>query len=143
MTTKTKPPVWFSIVAVLALVWNALGVVAYLSNAFMTDEAKALLPLDQQNYLDNLPAWYTAAFAIAVFGGTLASLAMVLRKALAFPLFMVSFVGILAQMVYSFFMSNALDVYGPGGMAMPVMILLFGGALIRLSKTGKIRGWLN
>lgn len=143
MTSKTKPPVWFSIVAVLALIWNALGVVAYLSNAFMSDEAKAALSMDQQTYLENLPAWYTAAFAIAVFGGALASLAMVFRKAAAYALFMISFVGILVQMIYNFFIGEALEVYGPGGMIMPVMVLLIGAALIRITKTGKMNGWIS
>jgi hypothetical protein len=55
---------------------------------------------------------------------------------------MISFAGILVQMVYSFFLSRALEVYGPGGLAMPVMVLLFGVVLIQLSRSAKIKGWI-
>jgi hypothetical protein len=82
MTTNTKPPVWFTIVAVLALIWNAFGVMAYIMQVTMTPEALATLPVAEQALYTNLPAWYTGAFAIAVFGGALASLALVLKKEL-------------------------------------------------------------
>lgn len=143
MTTNTKPPVWFSIVAVLVLIWNALGVMAYIMQVTMTPEDLAALPADEQALYTDLPTWYTAAFAIAVFGGAVASLAMVFRKAAAYALFMISFAGILVQMVYNFFMSRAAEVYGPGGMIMPVMVLLIGAALIRLTKSAKGKGWLS
>jgi hypothetical protein len=142
MTTNTKPPVWFTIVAVLALIWNAFGVMAYIMQVTMTPEALAALPVAEQALYTNLPAWYTGAFAIAVFGGALASLALVLKKGVAYLLFMISFAGILVQMVYSFFLSRALEVYGPGGLAMPVMVLLFGVVLIQLSRSAKIKGWI-
>ena len=143
MTTSTKPPVWFTVVAVLAIIWNAMGVMAYIMQVTMTPEDLAALPAEEQALYAELPAWYTGAFAIAVFGGALGALAMVIRKAAAYPLFMISFVGILVQMVYNFFMSRAVDVYGPGGMIMPVMVLLFGAALIRISKTAKKNGWIS
>jgi hypothetical protein len=142
MTTNTNPPVWFTIVAVLALIWNAFGVMAYIMQVTMTPEALATLPVAEQALYTNLPAWYTGAFAIAVFGGALASLALVLKKGVAYLLFMISFAGILVQMVYSFFLSRALEVYGPGGLAMPVMVLLFGVVLIQLSRSAKIKGWI-
>lgn len=70
--TTNKPPVWFWIVSVIALIWNALGVFAYLGRAFATDEMIAQMPEDAQaEFLMEFPAWYTAAFAIAVFVGHL------------------------------------------------------------------------
>ena len=65
-----KIPVWYWIVAVLALLWNGLGVMAYLMKAFITDEMIAALPEEQQaEYLMEMPTWYTALFALAVFCG--------------------------------------------------------------------------
>jgi hypothetical protein len=143
MTTNSKPPIWFTIVAVLALIWNAFGVMAYIMQVTMSAEALAALPEAEQALYIDLPAWYTGAFAIAVFGGALASLALLLRKGAAYPLFMISFAGILVQMVYNFFMSRAVEVYGPGGMIMPVMVLLIGGALIQLARAAKTKGWIS
>ncbi len=67
----TKPPAWFWIVSVVALLWNLMGAMAYLAQAFITDEGKAMLPSDQQELLESTPAWATAAFAIAVWAGVL------------------------------------------------------------------------
>ncbi len=61
--SSIKPPIWFWIISVLALIWNILGVSAYLAQAYMTDETLAALPEADQAIYANLPAWYTAAFA--------------------------------------------------------------------------------
>ncbi len=143
MNTKTKAPVWFWIVAVIAVIWNGMGVMAYIMQVTMTPEELAALPAAEQALYVDLPAWYTGAFAIAVFGGTVASIALLMRKASAYLLFIISFVAILVQMFYNFFMSRALEVYGPGGLVMPIMILVFAIALIFISKSAREKGWIS
>ena len=81
MNIKKKPSTKFYIIAVLALIWNLMGVGAYLVQAFMTDEMIATLPEEQQaEFLVEHPAWYTALFALAVFGGALACILLLARK---------------------------------------------------------------
>jgi len=143
MTTSNKPSVAFWIISLIALIWNGLGVMAYLAQAYMTDEAKALLPEAEQALYNDVPAWATAAFAISVFGGLLGCLALLLRKKWATPLFIISFIGILVQLSYNLFMSGAMEVYGPGGMIMPIMVLVIGLFLIWYSKKSTANGWLN
>jgi len=143
MTTTTKPKAAYWIIAVIAFIWNIMGVLAYLSQAYMTDEAKQLLPEAERALYDNVPAWATAAFALAVFGGLLGSLSLLLRKKIANLLFTVSLVGIIVQMAYNFFISNSMEVYGPGGMIMPIMILVLGIFLFMYSKSATTKGWLN
>ena len=142
MTEKIKPPVWFWIVSVLALIWNLLGAMAYLMQAMMTEEALNALPDAERALYENVPAWVTAAFAIAVWGGTLASVLLLMRKGLAYIVFIISFVGIVVQMIYNFGMSKAAEVYGPGGMVMPIMVLVFGLLLILMAKSSTAKGWL-
>ena len=83
MTATNKPKTAFWIIAVIALIWNLMGVMAYLGQAYMTDETKALLPEAEKALYNNVPIWVTAAFAIAVFGGVLASIALLMRKQIA------------------------------------------------------------
>ena len=83
MTSTNRPKAAFWIIAVIALIWNLMGVMAYLGQAYMTDEAKALLTEAEKALYDNVPIWVTAAFAIAVFGGVLASIALLMRKQIA------------------------------------------------------------
>ena len=143
MTTTTKPKAAYWVIAIIAFIWNIMGVMAYLQQAYMTDEAKQLLPEAERALYNNVPAWATAAFALAVFGGFFGSLALLLRKKIANLLFTVSLLGIIVQMSYNFLMSNSIDVYGPGGMIMPIMILVIGIFLFMYSKNATTKGWLN
>ena len=46
----TKPPAWFWIVSVVALLWNLMGAMMYLGQAFITDDVKAALPADKLEF---------------------------------------------------------------------------------------------
>ncbi|MEP5612076.1 MAG: hypothetical protein ABJP45_07485 [Cyclobacteriaceae bacterium] len=140
---SVKPPVWFWIVSGIALIWNGMGVSAYLMQAYMTAEDLAALPEAEQALYVDFPAWATAAFAIAVFAGTLGCLLLLLRKKLAYVVLVLSLVGIIIQMIYNIFIGKAMDVYGPGAIIMPVMVLAVGLGLIRLAKKATTNGWLN
>ena len=120
MNIKKKPSTKFYIIAVLALIWNLMGVGAYLVQAFMTDEMIATLPEEQQaEFLVEHPAWYTALFALAVFGGALACILLLARKKLAYYLFIVSGVCAIAQQGY------LLATVELSSVVMPIMIIIF------------------
>lgn len=134
----TKPPVWYWIIAVVALIWNGMGVMAYLFQAFITDEMIAALPEEQQaEFLIEHPAWYTAVFALAVFCGALGCLALLIRKKWAFMLFIISFVTATIQQVY------ILVTVEDASSIMPVMIIIFCAILVWFSKTAITKGWLK
>ena len=141
--SKIKPTLSFWIIGIIALIWNLMGVFAYLQQAYMTVEDVTALPLDEQALYDNIPAWVTAAFALAVFGGALGCILLLLRKKLATFVFIISFIGILAQMTYNLLMSKAIEVYGPGGMIMPIMVAVIGAFLVWYSKKMQSNGILN
>ena len=142
MTNETtKPPIWYWIAGVIALLWNAMGVNAYLDQAYMTPEKLATLPEAQQAmYSIEYPAWVTAAFAIAVFGGTIGSLLLLLRKNLAYIVLLFSLIGVIFQMSYAF-ANNDTDSYGPGGIIMPIMIIIIAIALVFLARKAKSNNW--
>lgn len=143
MTSTTKPATWFWVVSGIALVWNLMGVMAYIMQVTMSPEALQALPENERTLMESVPTWATSAFAIAVWGSTLGSILLLLRKKLATPVLILSFVGILVQMYYNLFMSKSMEVYGPGGLAMPIMVLLFGAFLIWFSRKSTSHGWIN
>lgn len=144
MTNSTnKPTTGFWLIGVAALIWNLLGVMSYIMQAYMTEEALAALPENEQALYTDLPAWVTAAFAIAVFGGALGCVFMLLRKKLAVRLFQFSLIGIMVQMTYNLFMSNAAEVYGPGGVIMPIMVLIIGFFLVWYAGNAVKKGILS
>ncbi|MEP3209921.1 MAG: hypothetical protein ABJN95_12060 [Maribacter sp.] len=140
---KTKPPVWFWIVSALALLWNLLGVGAYLGQAYMSTEELQAMPEAHQQLLEAQPAWYTAAFAIAVFAGAVGSLLLVLRKKWAHQILILSLLGILVQQTYMFFLSDTFDVMGTNAMYMPLLIVIVGFLLVFLARAATDKGWLS
>ncbi|HMV09195.1 MAG TPA: hypothetical protein PK325_13900 [Cyclobacteriaceae bacterium] len=129
MTASNKPSVAFWIISGLALIWNLMGVMAYIE--LVTGPS------------NEMPKWATVAFAIAVWGSTLGCLLLLLRKKFAKPVFAVSLAGILVQMSHVLFISKSYETTGPGGVAMPVMIILIGGFLVWYSRYANEKGWLS
>lgn len=143
MTDSNKPTTLFWIIGIAALVWNGLGVMSYIGQAYMTDEVRTALPEAERALYENVPTWVTAAFAIAVFGGLLGSAFLLMRKKLARPMFLISLIAIVVQMSYNLFMSRAAEVYGPGSIVMPIMVILIGVFLLMYSKKTIAKGWLS
>jgi hypothetical protein len=142
MSQSNKPNVGFWIISVIALLWNLMGVLNYVAQAYMTDDMKALLPEGQRQYMESVPAWATAAFAIAVFAGVLGCLLLLFRKRMAKTVFIISLLGVIVQMSHGF-MSGIKDVYGPGGIAMPIMIIGLAAFLVWYSKFSESKSWLS
>ena len=143
MNYLRKPSNLFWVISSIALVWNLMGVFNYLDQAFMTDKILETLPKEQQILYQDVPAWVTAAFAIAVFSGTLGSLLLLLKKKIASTFFIISFLGIMGQMSYGLLIDQSSDSYGPMGIAMPIIIIAFGGYLIWYSRKANEHRWLS
>lgn len=138
-----KPRSVFYVISSMALVWNLMGVFNYLGQVLMSDEVLASLPKDQQLLYQDVPAWVTAAFAVAVFSGTLGAVFLLLKKKIASTFFILSFVGIVTQMSYGLLLDEKTDNYGPLGLLMPLMIIAVGAYLIWYSKKAKENRWLS
>jgi uncharacterized protein with PQ loop repeat len=143
MNYLRKPSNLFWVISSIALVWNLMGVFNYLDQVFMTDKVLETLPKEQQILYQDIPAWVTAAFAIAVFSGTLGSLFLLLKKKIASTFFIISFLGIMGQMSYGLLIDQNSDSYGPMGIAMPIIIIAFGGYLIWYSRKANEHRWLS
>ena len=138
-----KAPAWFMIAAVVFLVWNLFGVMAYIMQVTMSRDALAALSDEERLLFETTPAWATAAFAVAVNGGALGCLLLLLKRNLAGFFLQLSLAGVLVQMFHSFFMSQSFQVYGPGGMAMPVMVIIVAIYLVILAAMAKSNGWTS
>ena len=136
--SSVKPPVWFWIISIAALVWNGMGVMVYLTRAFATDEMiSQMTPEQQAQFNVEYPAWVTAAFALAVFCGALGSLALLLRKKWAYQLLVVSAVAAIAQHIY-YFMNVEM-----ASMVMPIMVIVVCIFLIWFSKNSIAKNWIS
>lgn len=140
-STTNKAPAWFTAVAAILLVWNLFGVMAYIMQVMMSPEAIASLPEAERQIMENTPQWAIAAFAVAVNGGALGCLLLLLKRSLAGLFLQLSLAGVLVQMFHAFFMSQSFEVFGPGGMVMPVMVVVIAIYLVSLAAKARAHRW--
>ena len=140
-STRIKAPVWFFVLAAVLLGWNLMGVMAYIMQVTMSPDVLAALPDAQRELIENTPKWATAAFAIAVNGGALGCLLLLMRSNHAGLLLQLSLAGVLVQMFHAFFISESYEVYGPGGSVMPVMVIVIAIFLVILAARAKANRW--
>ena len=134
--TTTKPPVWFWIISILALIWNSMGVNQYLQQAYNTEAFKSMVSTEELEMIGQLPTWYTAVFAIAVFAGALGCILLLLRKKLAYFVLLLSLISVLFQMGYITFSMNMANIMTPFIVIVAVLLVLF-------SKHSKKKNWIN
>lgn len=122
MTGQAKPPIWFWIIGVIALLWNIMGLGAYFQQFMMSAEDFAALRPEQQQMLVSQPFWLTGAFATAVFAGFVGSIALLLRKRIAVRLFLLSMIAVFIQFGGLFLAFDYANVLIGGEWLMPILV---------------------
>lgn len=129
----------FWVIGVLALIWNAMGAMNFVGQMMTGD--LAAVPEFHRAIIEGRPAWATAGFAIAVFGGALGCILLLLRKSAATWMFIASLLGVIVQMIHSFGITIN---FGPAmialTMVMPLAVALF---LVWYAKQAQRRGWIG
>lgn len=143
MSNSNKPGMAFWIIGIIALLWNGMGVNAYLQQAFKTAASTAGMNTEQIAFMNDTPAWATALFAIAVFSGLLAAILFLMRKKGAVTLFVISFLVAAIQQLYWLFGTNAPKVFADmQPYLMPVLVIVLGAFWMWYSKNQKAKGVL-
>ena len=88
----------FWVIGAIALIWNAMGIINFFVQ--MNPDALAAYRESERAIIEGRPAWATGGFAIAVFGGALGSLLLLLRRSVAYYLFIASLLGVIATMTH-------------------------------------------
>lgn len=140
---SVKPPAWFWIFAILALLWSLGGCFACYSQITISDEAFAKLPVAQQAVWKTMPGWVTADYAIAVLTSTGGSLGLLLRQSWARPLFVISLIAVVIQFGWVFLFSPVLKTVGPSALPFPLLIAVLGALFIWFAGLSIRRGWLR
>ena len=113
-----------------------MGVNQYLQQAYNTEAFKSMVSAEELEMISQLPTWYTAVFAIAVFAGALGCILLLLRKKLAYFVLLLSLISVLFQMGYITFSINMANIMTPFIVIAAVLLVLF-------SKHSKKKNWIN
>ncbi len=116
-----------------------MGVINFLVQ--MNPDVLATYRESERAIVEGRPAWATGAFAIAVFGGALGCLLLMLRKSAAYYLFIASLLGVIVTMTHT--LGVGID-FGLGEILgiilMPLVVAAF---LIWYSKRVQSKGWIR
>lgn len=137
-----KPPIWFYIVVVVALLWNAAGLMAVVADLRLSPADIAALPADQQALYAARPGWSVVGSVIAVVGGTLGCLLLLLRKRLASLVFALSLTGLVVQDLGIFVLAGAGRGGNPVAFVLQGLVLLIAVGLLLLARRAQRRAWL-
>ena len=143
MNAAPNRPKKFYWISAIALVWNAFGILAYLGQIMLSPEMLAEMPEAERALYENVPAWSTAAYATAVHAGAIGCILLLLGKALARPLLIVSLAGVLVQNYHTYFVANAIDVMGGGVVIFSAVVVLISVFLVGFANNAKQHGWIR
>ncbi|EQB09741.1 hypothetical protein [Novosphingobium lindaniclasticum] len=113
----------FRIVAVLILLWNLLGDVAYLMQATADLDEIARHDLVQAQAFREMPGWVWAAYAIAVASGTIGAVVLLMRRRWAWALFALSLAAVFVQFGWTFLSFDIVAAKGPSAALFPLLIV--------------------
>lgn len=134
---------WFKVVAGVALLWNLLGCLAFAADLQLSPEDVAALPEAQNALYAGRPGWAVVATAVAVIGGALGCLGLLLGRKWAFVLLLLSLLGIVVQDIGLFVLVDGAGLGGPVVVVMQALVFVVGIALVLLARKGIARGWLK
>ncbi len=129
-------------ISAVALIWNGMGIMNYFMQ--MNPDALATFPDAARAIVDGRPVWATGGFAIAVFGGTLGGLFLLLRKSAAYYLFIASLLGTIVTMVHTISRAGSATGFGPFEISMYILMPLAVAVFFAwYSRRARNKGWLS
>jgi len=130
MKPYARAPWHLWVVGIAALLWNAVGALDYVMTQTRNAQYMAAFTAEQLAFFYGLPAWTVAAWAIAVWGGVLGSLLLLLRKSLAVWIFLASLAGVVLTTIQNYVLSNGMEIMGgPGAAVFAAVIFVVAVAL--------------
>ena len=129
----------FWLISALMLVWNIMGGINFFIQ--MNPEMVSSYRDTEQAIITGRPAWATAGFAVAVFGGAIGCILLLLRKSVCFYFFIASLLGVAVTMIHT--PGVGID-FGIGEITGIILMPLVAAAfLIWYSRYTKSKGWIN
>ena len=98
---------------------------------------------EQLEFFYSFPAWLVAFWAIAVWGGLIGAIFLLLRKRLAVPVLSASLVCMVVTAIHNYGFSNALEILGTFGAVFTLVIFIVALALLLYARAIAERGVLT
>ena len=136
-------PRWFKPVVILALLWNLMGLLAWVLEFTVTPEIIAQMTEAQQAIYRASPEWLWLATGIAVIGGTLGCVGLIMKRTWSTLMLSLSMLGLIAQDFAIVVLIHPVAPVGVDVMGMQSVVFVIGVALLCLSLKMNREGWSN
>lgn len=115
VTTRERAPWHLWAVGIVGLLWSAVGAFDYLMTQTRNEAYMGQFTPEQLEYFYGFPSWVVATWALAVWGGVLGTILLLLRKRSARDVLLVSLLAMVVTTVYNFVLSDGLEHMGGAG----------------------------
>lgn len=137
------PSKWYYVLAVLALLWNLMGCLAFGADMMLTEQDIASLSAPEQALYTSRPIWAVIGTAVAVVLGALGCVGMLVKQRWAVMAFYLSLIGLIAQDIHLLLLSDAVAIYGAMVPVMQGLVFIIAIALVVWSRKARAQGILH
>jgi hypothetical protein len=142
-TAKAPWHLW--VIGVIAVLFNSIGVFDFVMSMSQGEKymASAGMTPQQIAHYRQMPMWMTAVWAIGVWSAFLASILLLLRRKLAFGIFVLSLAVFLISVLYTYVLTDGGAIMGRQmaitSAVIAVLLLLFAWYSRAMARRGVLR----
>lgn len=142
--SSVKAPWHLWVVGIVGLLWSAMGAMDYVMTKLRIEEYMAAFTPEQLEFFYGFPIWVNTAWAIAVWGGVIGTILLLLRKSSAVWVLLASFLAMVVTAIHNYGLSNGMEVVGDTfSLVFTALIFLVGLGLYLYSKAMHSKGVLK
>ena len=108
----------FWLICVIGLIWNAMSCMNFVMQ--FDSEMLSNYPDEARKLVETRPAWSTVAFAVAVFGGLVGDVLLILKRKLALYVFSISVLGVLLTNIHTLQISTSPNILVGSGISLAI-----------------------
>ncbi|MES2159286.1 MAG: sugar transporter [Pseudomonadota bacterium] len=138
-----KSPRFFVTIGILLLLWNLMGVAAFVMQYTADLTVLARTDPTTAQAFAAMPGWVWGAYGVAVGAGTLGAVLLLMKKAVAATLFLVSLIAVIVQFGYTFLGTDLLAIKGATSAAFPALIIIVAIVQLLYARSLVARGVLR
>jgi hypothetical protein len=134
-------PRWLLWVSILLLVWNGIGIFAFVSQFGMNARDIAVTEEIQRNLWSHMQPYVWVAYAVAVAGGTLGAVGLLLKRRWAIWPYIMSLIAMIVQFTNPYLLHVA-STKQASIMTFPLILIAIAAVQVMLARRSQRAGWL-
>ena len=140
----SRAPKHLWIVGILGFLWSCMGATIYLMTELRNEEYMKAFNAEQIAFIEAYPGWFISMWAIAVWGGVVGCLLLLLRKSVAVWVLGASLAGVVITNLRNYAFANGLEVIGSApDLTIASVVLVVSIGLLAYARSMKARGVLR